>query len=214
MGSKKTIAIVDDHILIAQAIKGIIANFEDFETIFECENGQELIDKINTYNVLPDIVLLDISMPVMDGFQTADWLQKNHPEVLVMVLSMQNDEQSVIKMVKNGAKSYLLKNSHPRELESALLKLVENGFYYPEWASKIIFSSINKTSNEALSKLTDREKEFLKYTITEKSYKEIAELMFCSPRTVESYRDNLFEKLNLKTRVGLAVYAIKNGYDQ
>lgn len=214
MGSKKTIAIVDDHILIAQAIKGIIANFEDFETICECENGQELIDKINTYNVLPDIVLLDISMPVMDGFQTADWLQKNHPEVLVMVLSMQNDEQSVIKMVKNGAKSYLLKNSHPRELESALLKLVENGFYYPEWATKIIFSSINKTSNEALSKLTDREKEFLKYTITEKSYKEIAELMFCSPRTVESYRDNLFEKLNLKTRVGLAVYAIKNGYDQ
>lgn len=214
MGSKKTIAIVDDHILIAQAIKGIIANFEDFETICECENGQELIDKINTYNVLPDIVLLDISMPVMDGFQTADWLQKNHPEILVMVLSMQNDEQSVIKMVKNGAKSYLLKNSHPRELESALLKLVENGFYYPEWASKIIFSSINKSSNEALSKLTDREKEFLKYTITEKSYKEIAELMFCSPRTVESYRDNLFEKLNLKTRVGLAVYAIKNGYDQ
>ena len=214
MGSKKTIAIVDDHILIAQAIKGIIANFENFETICECENGQELIDKINTYNVLPDIVLLDISMPVMDGFQTADWLQKNHPEVLVMVLSMQNDEQSVIRMVRNGAKSYLLKNSHPRELESALLKLVENGFYYPEWASKIIFSSINKTSNEALSKLTDREKEFLKYTITEKSYKEIAELMFCSPRTVESYRDNLFEKLNLKSRVGLAVYAIKNGYDQ
>ena len=214
MSSKKTIAIVDDHILIAQAIKGIIANFENFETICECENGQELIDKINTYNVLPDIVLLDISMPVMDGFQTADWLQKNHPEVLVMVLSMQNDEQSVIRMVRNGAKSYLLKNSHPRELESALLKLVENGFYYPEWASKIIFSSINKTSNEALSKLTDREKEFLKYTITEKSYKEIAELMFCSPRTVESYRDNLFEKLNLKTRVGLAVYAIKNGYDQ
>jgi DNA-binding NarL/FixJ family response regulator len=214
MGSKKTIAIVDDHILIAQAIKGIIANFENFETICECENGQELIDKIKTYNVLPDIVLLDISMPVMDGFQTADWLQKNHPEVLVMVLSMQNDEQSVIRMVRNGAKSYLLKNSHPRELESALLKLVENGFYYPEWASKIIFSSINKTSNEALSKLTEREKEFLKYTITEKSYKEIAELMFCSPRTVESYRDNLFEKLNLKTRVGLAVYAIKNGYDQ
>ena len=214
MGTKKTIAIVDDHILIAQAIKGIIANFDNFETICECENGQELIDKINTYNVLPDIVLLDISMPVMDGFQTADWLQKNHPEVLVMVLSMQNDEQSVIRMVKNGAKSYLLKNSHPRELESALLKLVENGFYYPEWASKIIFSSINKTSNEALSKLTDREKEFLKYTITEKSYKEIAELMFCSPRTVESYRDNLFEKLNLKSRVGLAVYAIKNGYDQ
>lgn len=214
MQAKKTIAIVDDHILIAQAIKGIIANFENFETICECENGQVLIDKINAHNHVPDIVLLDISMPVMDGFETANWLQKNHPEVLIMVLSMQNDEQSVIKMVKNGAKSYLLKNSHPRELESALNKLVENGFFYPEWASKIIFSSINKNTNSALSKLTEREKEFLKYTITEKSYKEIAELMFCSPRTVESYRDNLFEKLNLKSRVGLAVYAIKNGYDQ
>ncbi len=213
MGVKKTIAIVDDHILIAQAIKGIIANFENFETISECENGQELIDKINTHEIMPDIVLLDISMPIMDGFETANWLQKNHPDILIMVLSMQNDEQSVIKMVKNGAKSYLLKNSHPRELESALHKLVENGFYYPEWASKIIFSSINKNTNNALSKLTEREKEFLKYTITEKSYKEIAELMFCSPRTVESYRDNLFEKLNLKSRVGLAVYAIKNGYD-
>jgi DNA-binding NarL/FixJ family response regulator len=214
MKVQKTIAIVDDHILIAQAIKGIIANFENFDTICECENGQVLIDKINAHNDVPDIVLLDISMPVMDGFETANWLQKNHPEVLIMVLSMQNDEQSVIKMVKNGAKSYLLKNSHPRELESALNKLVENGFYYPEWASKIIFSSINKNTNSALSKLTEREKEFLKYTITEKSYKEIAELMFCSPRTVESYRDNLFEKLNLKSRVGLAVYAIKNGYDQ
>jgi DNA-binding NarL/FixJ family response regulator len=213
MGVKKTIAIVDDHILIAQAIKGIIANFENFETICECENGQELIDKISTRETIPDIVLLDISMPVMDGFETANWLQKNYPDILIMVLSMQNDEQSVIKMVKNGAKSYLLKNSHPRELESALHKLVENGFYYPEWASKIIFSSINKNTNNALSKLTEREKEFLKYTITEKSYKEIAELMFCSPRTVESYRDNLFEKLNLKSRVGLAVYAIKNGYD-
>lgn len=214
MRVKKTIAIVDDHVLIAQAIKGIIANFEDFQTLYECENGQELIDKISANKSIPDIVLLDISMPIMNGFETANWLQKNHPDILVMVLSMQNDEQSVIKMVKNGAKSYLLKNSHPRELEAALQKLVENGFYYPEWASKIIFSSINKNTNNALSKLTEREKEFLKYTITEKSYKEIAELMFCSPRTVESYRDNLFEKLNLKSRVGLAVYAIKNGYDQ
>ncbi len=209
MGAKKTIAIVDDHILIAQAIKGIIANFENFETLYECENGQVLIDKLNTRETKPDIVLLDISMPIMDGFETANWLQKNHPDILVMVLSMQNDEQSVVRMIKNGAKSYLLKNAHPRELEFSLNKLAENGFYYPDWASKIIFSSINNT----LSKLTEREKEFLKYTITEKSYKEISDLMFCSPRTVESYRDNLFEKLNLKSRVGLAVYALKNGYD-
>jgi DNA-binding NarL/FixJ family response regulator len=209
---KKTIAIVDDHTLIAQALKGIISNFKNFEVVFECENGKELIEKIKTLSDYPDIVMLDISMPEMNGFETALWLNENHPEIKIMALSMQNDEQSVIKMIRNGAKSYLLKNTHPRDLEIALNKLIEEGYYYPEWASKIIFSNINGTASSSISKLTEREKEFLKYTITEMNYKEIAELMCCSPRTVESYRDNLFEKLGLKTRVGLAVYAIKNGF--
>lgn len=210
---KFKIAIVDDHVLIAQALKGIISNFENFKILFECENGKELIERLQESNNIPDIVLLDISMPEMNGFETALWLNENHPEVKIMVLSMQNDDQSVIRMVKNGAKSYLLKNSHPRDLEMALKKLVEDGYYYPDWASKIIFSSMNNNKTNGLSNLTQREKEFLKYTITEKSYKEIAELMFCSPRTVESYRDSLFEKLKLKSRVGLAVYAIKNGFE-
>lgn len=209
---KKTIALVDDHTLIAQALKGIISTFPNFEVLFECENGKELIQKIKTMNSYPDIVMLDISMPEMNGFETALWLNENHPEIKVMALSMQNDEQSVIKMIRNGAKSYLLKNTHPRDLEIALNKLIEEGYYYPEWASKIIFANINGTASSSISKLTEREKEFLKYTITEMNYKEIAELMCCSPRTIESYRDNLFEKLGLKTRVGLAVYAIKNGF--
>jgi DNA-binding NarL/FixJ family response regulator len=211
---KHTIAIVDDHVLIAQALKGIISGFDNFEVIFECENGKELVQKLKDTPTLPEIVLLDISMPEMNGYETALWLSTNHPEVKIMVLSMQNEDQNVIKMVKNGAKSYLLKNSHPKNLEEALNKLMTDGYFYPEWVSKIIFSSINNTNNNALSKLTEREKEFLKYTITEKSYKEIAELMFCSPRTIESYRDSLFEKLGLKSRVGLAVYALKNGFGE
>ncbi|WP_333600476.1 response regulator transcription factor [Flavobacterium sp.] len=209
---KNTIAIVDDHILIAQALKGIISNFENFEVVFECENGKELIDKIKTSKIIPGIIMLDISMPEMNGFETALWLKENFPEIKIMALSMQNDEQSVIKMIRNGAKSYLLKNTHPRDLEIALNKLVDDGFFYPDWASKIIYSNMSGTTSSSISKLTEREKEFLKYTITEMSYKEIAELMCCSPRTVESYRDNLFEKLELKTRVGLAVYALKNGF--
>jgi len=209
---KYKIAIIDDHVLIAQALKGIISNFENFEIIFECENGKELLERIKDSNNIPDIVILDISMPEMNGFETALWLNENHPDVKIMVLSMQNDDQSVLRMVKNGAKSYLLKNSHPRDLETALKKLVEDGYYYPDWASKIIFSSLNSSKNNGMSNLTEREKEFLKHTISEKSYKEIAELMCCSPRTVESYRDSLFEKLKLKSRVGLAVYAIKNGF--
>ena len=213
---KNTIVIVDDHTLIAQALRGIIANFEQFEVLYECENGQALIEKLKVKNNIPTIVLLDISMPIMDGFETAKWLKKNHPEVLIMTLSMQDDEQSVIKMIKNGANGYLLKNTHPAELEKALLKLITDDFYYPDWASRMVFASLNEDKKAALNtiKLTDREIEFLKYTVTEMNYKEIAEKMFCSPRTVESYRDSLFEKLELKTRVGLAVYALKNGFSE
>jgi DNA-binding NarL/FixJ family response regulator len=211
---KKTIVIVDDHILIAQALKGIIENFENFEVLYECENGKELQEKFKLKKPIPDVVLLDVSMPIMDGFETAKWLKEKHPEVLIMTLSMQNDDQSVIKMIKSGSNGYLLKNTHPVELEKALNRLLNDGYYYPDWASKIVFTSLGEknTTTETI-KLTEREREFLKYTITEMSYKEIAGKMFCSPRTVESYRDSLFEKLELKTRVGLAVFALKNGFE-
>lgn len=210
---KKTIVIVDDHILIAKALEGIIEKFEQFEVVYIAENGKDLIQKFESNNKIPDILLLDISMPIMDGFETVLWLKENHPDIKVMALSMQGDDKSVIKMIKNGAKSYLLKNAHPRELEQALIKLDENGFFYPDWASKIIFSNFSNDKESEISiKISEREKEFLKYTVTELSYKEIAEKMFCSPRTVESYRDQLCEKLELKTRVGLAVFAIKNGF--
>lgn len=210
---KHTIVIIDDHTLIAKALSGIISNFEQFEVIYDCENGKDLIDKLKLKSVIPSLVLLDISMPIMDGFETAKWLKEHHPEIKIMALSMQDDDQSVIKMIKNGAHGYLLKNTHPADLEKALTRLMEDGFYYPEWASKIVFSNIkneNSTDNN-LPKLTQREKEFLKYATTEMNYKEISEKMFCSPRTIESYRDNLFEKLEIKSRVGLAVFAIKNG---
>jgi DNA-binding NarL/FixJ family response regulator len=211
---KQSIAIVDDHILIGKALSGIIENFSDFEVLYECENGKVLQERMAVKKNVPDIVLLDISMPVMDGFETAQWLREAHPGVLVMALSMQDDEQSLIKMIKSGAKGYLLKNVHPAELEKALLALVKNGFYYPDWATSKVFLSLGSATAAPVEaiKISEREKEFLGYAVTEMGYKEIAEKMFCSPRTVESYRDALFEKLGLKTRVGLAVYAMKNGY--
>lgn len=210
---KKTIVIVDDHILIAKALEGIINNFKDFQVIYVAENGQDLINQFQSNNKIPDIILMDISMPVMDGFESVLWLKNNHPEVKVMALSMQGDDKSVIKMIKNGAKGYLLKNTHPKDLEEALIRLKDDGFFYPEWASKIIFSNVNNDkSGEKAVRISDREREFLTYTVTELSYKEIAEKMCCSPRTVESYRDQLCEKLDLKTRVGLAVFALKNGF--
>jgi DNA-binding NarL/FixJ family response regulator len=209
-----SIAIIDDHILIAKALTGIIENFKQFNVLYECENGKVLQEKFLVKNNIPDIVLLDISMPIMDGFETATWLKETHPQVLIMALSMQDDEQSLIKMIKCGAKGYLLKNVHPTELEKALDALVKNGSYFPDWATSKVFMSLtnDNTATKNNIQITAREKEFLQYSITEMSYKEIAEKMFCSPRTVESYRDALFEKLDLKTRVGLAVYAMKNGF--
>ena len=210
---KKTIVIVDDHLLIAKALEGIIDNFDDFKVIDVAENGKDMIDKFESGQTIPDIILLDISMPVMNGFETASWLKENYPNIKVMALSMQGDDNSVIKMIRNGAKGYLLKNTHPKDLEIALTKLSSDGFFYPDWASKIIFSNMSdEKNNEKKKKISEREKEFLTYTVTELSYKEIAEKMCCSPRTVESYRDQLCEKFDLKTRVGLAVFAIKNGF--
>jgi DNA-binding NarL/FixJ family response regulator len=211
---KKTIVIVDDHILIAKALQSIISNFNSFEVLYESENGKELQEKFEHKSNIPNIVLLDISMPIMNGFETAAWISKHHPNVLIMALSMQDDEQSVIKMIKNGSKGYLLKNTHPVELETALNTLVKNGSYYPDWVTGTLCANLikNQMLNKSDINFSEREKEFLKYTITELTYREIADKMCCSPRTVEGYRDNLFEKLELKTRVGLAVFAMKNEY--
>lgn len=208
------VAVVDDHFLIAKAISLIVENFENFKVQFQAENGKVLQDKIKNAESLPDIVLLDISMPVMDGFATAEWLKLNHPNILTLALSVQDDDESLIKMIKAGAKGYLHKNVHPSELETALESIIKKGFYFPEWASSMIFSKIGKEESDPNSltiKLSDREKEFLKFACTELTYKEIGAQMFCSPRTVESYRDSLFEKLNVKTRVALALFAVKVG---
>jgi DNA-binding NarL/FixJ family response regulator len=207
------IAIVDDHILIAKAIAGVIDNFPNYHVIYEAENGKALIEKFKNPKNIPDLVLLDITMPVMDGFETARWIKEHHPGVLILALSMQSDDLSLIKMIKSGANGYLLKNIQPMELNKALDELVGKGFYYPEWAASKIFSSLSSEQTHKTPGITftDRENEFLQYCCTEMTYKEIGEKMFCSTRTVEGYRDALFDKLGLKTRVGLAVYSIKSG---
>ena len=211
---KYRIAIADDHLLIAKAISSIVEGFKDFEVLYEVENGKVLQEKFKIPKNIPDIVLLDISMPVMDGFATAAWLRETHPEVLIMALSVQDDDESLIKMIKAGARGYLHKNVHPAELEKALQTLVSKGMYYPDWATSRVFLKLagNDDKDAAMDiSITEREKEFLQYACTELTYKEIGEKMFCSPRTVESYRDALFEKLNIKTRVALALFAVKVG---
>ncbi len=208
-----SVVVVDDHVLIAKAIANIINSFPAFKVLYEVENGLALIEKFKEKQHIPEIVLLDISMPLMDGFATAKWLKDNHPEVKVVALSMQDDERSLIRMIQNGAKGYLLKNVHPKELESALQTVLSKGFYYPDWATSILLENVLTAHTEPVElHISDREKEFLRYAATDLTYKEMAEKMFCSPRTVEGYRDALFDKIRTKSRVALVVFAIKSGW--
>ncbi|MCU0340300.1 MAG: response regulator transcription factor [Spirosomaceae bacterium] len=212
---KYRVVIVDDHLLIAKAIGAMVGGMNQFEVLYEAENGSILLNKFKTRENIPDLVLLDISMPIMNGFQTAQWLQENHPNVKILVLSMQDDEDSVIKMIRFGVKGYLHKNTPPNELEKALTNVMEQGIYFPNWAASIVFQTLsnNKPRKQDVTdeKLSNREIEFLGFACTELTYKEIADQMCCSPRTVEGYRDALFDKLNIKTRTGLAMYAVKVG---
>jgi DNA-binding NarL/FixJ family response regulator len=208
---KKTVAIVDDHQLIAEALGGIIERFHDFEVLYEVGNGKELMEKFNQAKNIPDIVLLDINMPVMDGFETAQWLKQHHPSILILALSMQDQEDTIIKMIRGGATGYLLKNTHPSELEIALKAMVSKGYYYPDWVTHRMILNMSGDKEQVTKPMVSaRELEFLILAASDLTYKEIGDKMCCSNRTVESYRDSLFEKFGVKTRVALILYALRH----
>jgi DNA-binding NarL/FixJ family response regulator len=209
-----SIALADDHSLLRIGLAQLVESLGN-TILFEADNGKELLQKLDKKN-LPDIVLMDINMPVMDGFETTQWLKQNHPEVKVLALSMYDNENSIIRMLKCGAKGYILKDSEPTELKAAIDALVNKGYYYSDLVSGKLIHAINKIEDagndvHTVNNLNERETDFLKYACTELTYKEIADKMFLSPRTIDGYRDALFEKLHVKTRVGLVMYAIKNG---
>lgn len=215
--NKIKVALVDDHILLRKGLAALINSFDDFTVVFEADNGQDMQQKIETDN-LPDLVLLDINMPKMDGYTSAQWLKQTYPLIKIMALSMYDNENAVIRMFKAGARGYILKDCEPPELKTALLSVIEKGYFYSELVTGKLIHSINKMEEDAdirnVTQLNDKEIQFLKLTCTELTYKEIAEQMYLSPRTIDGYRDALFEKLQIKTRVGLVMYAIKNGFVQ
>ena len=204
------IIIVDDHMLFSQALNGLVSNFEEFNVLNVLNNGKEIIDYISNNNQKPEIVLMDIQMPIVNGIEATNWLKNNAPEIKVLALSMECDEETILKMLRAGAKGYLLKDIHPNILHHAINEVHSNGFYYTENVTKTLLNSVNGTSKSENSIfLKDRELEFLKLTVSERTYKEIADAMCLSPKTIENYREALFEKLEVKTRIGLVLYAIK-----
>ncbi|MES3017331.1 MAG: response regulator transcription factor [Bacteroidota bacterium] len=206
------VTLIDDHELIRQGLSSLINSFSNFRVLFEAGNGREFIQKLKP-SALPDLVLMDVTMPDMNGYETCNWLRVNHPSIKVIALSVMDDEDAIIKMLKSGAKGYLLKNTNPAELQSAMESVVEKGYHFNDLVSNKVIKSINDAGKPEHEKsdihLTEREITFLKLACTERSYKEIGLEMNVSSRTVETFRDNLFAKLDLKTRVGLVLYAIK-----
>ena len=206
------VAITDDHVLLRTALARLVGSFEGYSVMMEADNGKDLRNKILKHQV-PDIVLLDVNMPEMDGYETTQWLHKNYPFIKVLVLSMLSDEKTIIKMFRLGAKGYLLKNTDPAELKKALDSIISKNVYLSEYVSDKLVSGLHHDNEnpEVILVLSEKEKDFLRWACTEYSYKDIAEKMNVSPRTVEDYRQQLFNKLKVHSRVGLVLYAIKNG---
>lgn len=201
------IALVDDHRLFRSGLASLIQDLRKYTIIFEAGDGEEMTRKITT-KLKPQIILLDINMPNMDGIATAKWLQQMHPDIKIIVLSMFEDAEKVLTMIKLGVRGYLLKDSEPHEFEQALERVSDDEVYYPSFVTKHLIHSFNGNKNDI--KLNARELEFIKLASTELTYKEIADQMCISARTVDGYRDALFEKLQVKSRVGLVLYALKN----
>jgi two-component system, NarL family, invasion response regulator UvrY len=208
-----TVAMADDHNMLRNALAQMIEGFGNYKVVVQASNGKDLLEKLSRMEI-PDLLLLDISMPEMNGIETAKQISRYYPEIKIIALSMMDNETSVVSMVKNGARGYILKDAEPAQLKEALHNVLKHGYHFSEKVTGRMVHSLqqeNGNAEENTTGLSEREKQFCILACTELTYKEIANKMGVSPRTVDGYRDVLFEKLGLKTRVGLAMYAVKMG---
>ncbi len=211
-----TVALVDDHILLRNSLAKIINNFEGYQVIMEADNGKDFIEQLEE-KMKPDIVLLDISMPEMNGYETAAWIKTHLPETKILVLSMMDNDSSVIRMINNGARGYILKDSKPPILKEAFDSISRKGFYSNDLISSKMLNYVaseNQPEQQKLMRaipLSKNEIAFIKLAASDKTYKEIAKEMNLSPRTIEDHRNALFEKLEIKSRIGLVLFAVKEG---
>lgn len=206
-----TVAYAEDHLAVR---KGIIANLEADESIkvtIEGNNGEELLANMLEANVLPDLCLIDINMPKMDGFKLIAEIKKRWPRMRCLVFTVFEFESYIIEMIKNGANGYLLKSCDPEELNVAVHSIYTDGYYYSETANSTAFSVVhNKKFKNSV--FNDREIELLRYACTEMSYADIAAQMNTTFKTVDGIRERLCVKLGVTTRIGLALASIQLGY--
>jgi DNA-binding NarL/FixJ family response regulator len=212
MQEKTDVVIVDDHKLFRKGIRALLEEFSFIGEVYEAGNGIELLELLKRANPLPGIILLDIQMPVMDGIEAHKKIQKLYPQIKVIIITMDDDEQFIIHMISQGVNGYLLKNTDPEELEKALQKLQKNDFYFPDDMARLILQSARQRKDtwHKLPEFTEREMEVLELICKEHTAPEIAVKLGLNPRTIENYRTKLLEKTDTKNIAGLVVYAIKN----
>ena len=208
---KTTIGLVDDHQLFLKSLGLMLASFNNYEVVIEASNGKELQTRLLASTIIPQVMLIDVAMPIMDGIATAKWLSINYPNIKLVALSMNDNDSSIISMIKSGCCAYLLKDTHPTELEKALDEIVKNGYYNGD-ISNVNYKRLllAETKIEQLG-ITEREKEFLKLACSDMTYKQIASILQVNERSVDSYRETLFQKLKVQSRVGMALEAIRRG---
>lgn len=207
------VAIADDHALFRAGVKTALSAKKDVELIAEADNGMQLINLLK--HIEPDVILLDIQMPIMDGIQTLPEIKKIRPEAKVIILSMHNDHSMISKLMEIGANSYLTKNSDSETIYEAIKTCYENEFFFNELTNKALLTGLRTKRTDTYgapdAELSEKELRVLRLMCEEKTTKEIADIVEISPRTVEAIRDKLKTKTGAKSMAGLVMYAVKNG---
>ena len=206
---KIPVGIVDDHQLFLKSLGLMLSGFDNYTVTIEALSGKELQQKMQVTEILPQIILLDVNMPVMDGVETASWLHTHYPDIKLVALSVNDTDKAIISMIRAGCCAYLLKDIHPNELEKALDEINIKGYYNAD-AGNINYRRLlmYEDKNDPLY-ITEKEKQFLQFAFLEMSYKQIADAMSVAERTVDNYRDSLFIKLGVHSRIGLILEALK-----
>ena len=209
---KIKIVVTDDHKLSRKGMAALLSDFDFIGEISEAGNGEELLALLQNEKPLPDVILLDLKMPVLDGVEAHQQIRTLYPDVKVIILTMEDDEQYILHLINEGVNGYLLKNADPEEVEKSILRVLENGYYFSEDISNIVLRNLKKKEkSEAVINpdFTDRELQVLELICREFSNGEIAEAMNISIRTAEGYRQKLVEKSGARNIAGLVIMAIK-----
>lgn len=211
--SIKKVALVDDHPVFRLGLAGLLREFDDIEICFEASNGIEALDKLRSNR--PDIILMDLEMPLMNGLQTTELVKKLYPEIKILMLTMHNSEELVAQLARLGCNGYLLKEYKIEIIAEAIQRVFKHQFFFRDHFNKTLLKRItqsNMSQSVARSEvLTEREKEIVQMVCDEMNNKEISERLHLSIRTVERHRENIMQKMGVKNTVGMVIYAIKNG---